>query len=132
MNSGRDNNEQTHTLKLDEDQPGARCVFVFWPGGAATYELPAQGTLQIGRAPTCVIRIDHASVSRQHAAIHVADGIFVEDLGSSNGTRVSGRRLEANRREPLPPGSLIEVGLATAVVPARQAIPARPTVPPPP
>src|SRR5262245_43431181 len=105
--------EQTH--KLDEEQAAARCVFVFWPGGTATYELPAQGTLYIGRAPGCAIRIDHASVSRQHAAIHVADGIFVEDLGSSNGTRVSGRRLTPKRKEPLPQGSLIEVGLATAV-----------------
>src|SRR5215471_6491455 len=105
MNSG-DDEEQTHTLKLEDGHAAARCVFVFWPGGAATYELPAQGTLYIGRAPACAIRIDHPSVSRQHAAIHVADGIFVEDLGSSNGTRVSGRRLAPNRKEPLPQGSL--------------------------
>jgi DNA-binding NtrC family response regulator len=123
MKSGGDSEEQTHTLKLEEEGTAPRCVFVFWPGGAATYELPAQGTLYIGRAPTCAIRIDHASVSRQHAAIHVADGIYVEDFGSSNGTRVSGRRLEPKKRELLPHGSLIEVGLATAVIQASASIP---------
>jgi DNA-binding NtrC family response regulator len=127
----RGEDELTHTLKLGDEPTPARCAFVFWPGGAATYELPAQGTVFIGRAPSCVIRVDHPSVSRQHAAIHVVDGVVhVEDLGSSNGTRVSGRRLEAKRREPLPHGSLVEVGLATAVIQASASMPTAPRMQP--
>ncbi|MDB4933814.1 MAG: uncharacterized protein JWP87_786 [Labilithrix sp.] len=124
MNSHGGDDEQTATLPLHEERTAtSSCVFVFWPGGVATYELPARGTLTIGRAPDCTVTIDHPSVSRRHAALHVEDGIYVEDLGSSNGTRVGGRRLEANRREMLQPGSLVEVGLATAIVQGSSAIP---------
>jgi len=41
----------------------------------------------IGRGRTCDLVIDSGKVSREHAAIvRDADGWFIEDLGSSNGT----------------------------------------------
>jgi two-component system, NtrC family, response regulator AtoC len=116
MNSRGNGDEQTHTMRLEEEAAPARCVFVFWPGGAATYELPVRGALMIGRSSDCAIHIDHPSVSRRHAALHVDDGIYVEDQGSSNGTRIGGRRLEPKQRTLLPQGALVEVGLATAIV----------------
>jgi DNA-binding NtrC family response regulator len=55
----------------------------------------------IGRAHTATVRIDHGSVSREHAALHLGSTIRLEDLGSSNGTRV--------RDVPLAPGVQVEV-----------------------
>src|SRR5277367_1113919 len=47
----------------------------------------------IGRADADV-QIRHADVSRRHAILRpVPDGVEVEDLGSSNGTFIDGRRL---------------------------------------
>ncbi len=53
----------------------------------------------IGRHPGCDIVLDDASVSRQHAAVTVADGAaFIEDLRSRNGTSVNGQPLTVKRR----------------------------------
>jgi pSer/pThr/pTyr-binding forkhead associated (FHA) protein len=46
----------------------------------------------IGRSAPAQVVIPHASVSSEHAELRFEDGGFVlEDLGSSNGTRVGGR-----------------------------------------
>jgi hypothetical protein len=62
----------------------------------------------VGRDPTAQVIIDDPSVSRFHANLHVApDGIWVEDLGSSNGTMINGVRVE---RELLRPGDALDIG----------------------
>jgi predicted component of type VI protein secretion system len=48
----------------------------------------------VGRKEDCDIRVDHKSVSKQHCVIVRGDGLLhVRDLGSTNGTRVNGRRV---------------------------------------
>ncbi len=48
----------------------------------------------IGRAPSCDIAIGHKSISRRHLRISVEQSTFIaEDLGSQNGTRVHGKRI---------------------------------------
>ena len=56
------------------------------PGSSRVFALPRQGRVILGRAPGCEIVIDDTSVSRRHAALEIADGMTVEDLGSANGT----------------------------------------------
>ena len=47
--------------------------------------------LTVGRDPACDIVIDDPSVSRRHARVFLADGrVYLEDLGSQNGTMVNG------------------------------------------
>jgi hypothetical protein len=63
----------------------------------------------IGRSRDCEIVVDDANVSRRHAELRPRGGAWVlTDLGSTNGTRLDGRRIE--RPEPLEPGDRIEVG----------------------
>jgi len=46
--------------------------------------------LLVGRLPKCDVVIEDASVSSQHARLHVLDGVLrVVDMGSTNGTRVN-------------------------------------------
>ena len=48
----------------------------------------------VGRTEDCDVRVDHKSVSKQHCVLVKADGLLlVRDLGSTNGTRVNGRRV---------------------------------------
>lgn len=72
-------------------------------------------TVVIGRADTCDLRIDDEYASPRHAAItRRPDGSYwVEDLGSTNGTRViRGGGLGAKVYGPmlLLPGDIIRVG----------------------
>ncbi|TAG47593.1 MAG: FHA domain-containing protein [Betaproteobacteria bacterium] len=62
----------------------------------------------IGRGGRSDIRIKHPGISAEHAMILSRDGIAtVEDLKSTNGTRVNGRRIE---KHTLRHGDQIEVG----------------------
>jgi hypothetical protein len=62
--------------------------FLFY--GGSSIEL-LKGETIVGRDPRCRIRIHAPWVSRQHARFSVAgDELWVEDLGSRNGTRLNG------------------------------------------
>src|SRR5262249_37388459 len=54
-------------------------------------DLPAVGTMSIGRDEESAVRIDDLSVSRNHAVLHVGPKLVIEDLGSANGTMVRER-----------------------------------------
>ena len=52
------------------------------------------GTLQIGRAPACQVRLDDNYISQLHAKISERSGAWVvEDLGSTNGTYLNQRKV---------------------------------------
>lgn len=67
-------------------------LIVYPPEAAAISRwIPAGSRLRIGRDPVCELRIDHPSVSRQHAElIHDDEGWRLLDLGSKNGSHVDG------------------------------------------
>ncbi|WP_287153699.1 FHA domain-containing protein [Candidatus Solincola tengchongensis] len=65
--------------------------------------------LVIGRAPECSICLEDEFVSNLHARIYtLQDHYYVEDLGSTNGTYVNGRRI--NYPIELRVGDRIKVG----------------------
>ena len=50
--------------------------------------------LVVGRDPTCDIQIENLGISRQHCAFVLRGETYVvQDLGSSNGTYVNGRKI---------------------------------------
>ncbi|WP_394837651.1 sigma 54-interacting transcriptional regulator [Pendulispora rubella] len=92
--------------------PKSPRVVVLWEGGEAQIAAPLYGSsVTIGRGSTCDLIIQHRSVSRLHARLHaVRDGFVIEDLGSSNGTRVQGEPLERGTRTPVTYGDVVEIG----------------------
>ncbi len=69
----------------------------------------------VGRVADADLMIDDSTVSRRHAMLRVtADGLELEDLGSSNGTTMNGNRIEGMFR--LLDGDLVGFGSATALV----------------
>ncbi len=72
-----------------------------------------------GRAPSADVRIDDPRVSRLHARIEMRDdGVYVEDLGSRNGTSVNGvgtggQRLATGDEIRIGVGSIIFRGVGT-------------------
>src|SRR5690349_5334950 len=49
----------------------------------------ATDSVVIGRAPDCDFMIDHPALSRRHAMVRRIPALTVQDLGSTNGTRLS-------------------------------------------
>lgn len=76
----------------------------------------APGDSIVGRAEQADVRLDDASVSKQHARLRVRpDGaVSVADLGSRNGTRLDGRPL--TEESALEPGEPLEIGRSTLVL----------------
>jgi hypothetical protein len=60
-------------------------------------DLP-EGEFVIGRAANCQLSLDDPLVSRNHATLSVTtDNVVVADLGSRNGVRVNGDRIDGKR-----------------------------------
>jgi len=71
---------------------------------------PIKSELTLGRAPTCSIGIpDDTFASQLHTRVFPHDGaVWVEDLGSTNGTHVNGARLTAPLQ--LAVGDRVQIG----------------------
>lgn len=78
------------------------------PGGGGPYALGDE--LTIGRAPGCAVALPADNfVSTVHARVFRQDGDYwVEDLGSTNGTLVNGRRISGPA--PVQRGDRVQVG----------------------
>jgi hypothetical protein len=122
----RDDDLTTGTLRVDsQSAQGA----VAWRGvidiNGARHVL-GKGRTVIGRGSDADITIPDAGTSRRHVEI-LWDGerAMVRDLGSTNGTKLDGRRVT---EAPLPPDSTVTIGrtdIVFRVVP--QAQPPRPS-----
>ncbi|HEY8944673.1 MAG TPA: FHA domain-containing protein, partial [Polyangiaceae bacterium] len=83
-------------------------------------ELP-EGEFVIGRAANCQLSLDDPLVSRNHATLTVtSDAVVVADLGSRNGVRVNGDRIEGKRK--LTHGDQISIGSQEMTVMSRREI----------
>jgi DNA-binding NtrC family response regulator len=80
-----------------QDGQTGRQLLVFSPDQTRAFELPPSGEVTIGRGEDNIIRIEHASVSRRHALLHVRSEIAIEDLGAANGTFVQDRMIDAEQ-----------------------------------
>ena len=74
-----------------------------------------EGPNWLGSSPRASVRLAEPSVSRRHALIHISgDRAEIEDLGSRNGTRIDGRKLDGRR--PLELGEVLTLGAVSAVL----------------
>ena len=70
------------------------------------------GTIQIGRADACHLKLADTYASQFHARIYPQDGSwFVEDLGSTNGTFLNQRKVAAPSEVHV--GDRVRVGTTT-------------------
>ena len=78
-------------------------------GGRAGEVFPVSGErMTIGRSPDAEVFLDDVTVSRNHALlVRRRDGLYIDDLGSLNGTYVNRSRIESQR---LGDGDELQVG----------------------
>jgi two-component system, NtrC family, response regulator AtoC len=95
--------------------PIARVIINFYHwNGVRVAELEDGESLIVGRAAPADVLMDVHSLSRRHARFwREGEAVWVEDLGSRNGTRMNARTVE---RAVIGPGSVVTLGGVTAVV----------------
>jgi DNA-binding NtrC family response regulator len=96
--------------QVDAGAAPGRHLIVMGPAAFRAVPLPARGELIVGRGRGADVDIDEPHASRRHARLRVGDGLTIEDLGSANGTRVRGRRLEPGKPVALAPGEAVAIG----------------------
>jgi pSer/pThr/pTyr-binding forkhead associated (FHA) protein len=89
-----------------------RSLVVLDEQGAKVETIQLNGTLQVGRAEACQIRLPDTYASSFHARIYSRDGSwYIEDLGSTNGTYLNQRRITAPAE--LRAGDKVKIGKTT-------------------
>ena len=97
-----------------EDEQERVSLILYHRDGAKVVPLYADKPVVVGRAWPADAVIADLSLSRQHARFRWDEGgVFVEDLGSTNGTVVQGKRIVEARVQP---GEPVVLGAVTASV----------------
>lgn len=100
----------------DAEKCFGRIVFLRVNGKACTIEQMPERIIDhdisiIGRELGCEIQISDQRISRRHARLTRCNGkIYIEDLNSTNGTRINGTFLLAGQKRELDKDSLVEIG----------------------
>ncbi len=111
MDDGRDERRGLETRRLTDEDVARRSergrlatrqattlLLIYSRDGIQAIGLTEGLRLVVGRAAPADVVVRDASLSRRHAAVELADGqVWIEDLGSTNGTRVAGQRIERRR-----------------------------------
>lgn len=75
------------------------------------FDLSKNGNYSIGRNDGASLNLQDATVSRQHGWLHVeGQDLWVQDSGSTNGTRINGKAIEPGKWQPVPSSALLSFG----------------------
>jgi FHA domain len=105
-----DESGEMHQVDIEEmvEQAGAALVIRAGGGRAGESFTVDDDKVSIGRTPDAGVFLDDVTVSRNHALlVRRRDGLYIDDLGSLNGTYVNRRRIESH---PLTDGDEIQIG----------------------
>lgn len=81
---------------------------------ALVISLPNEPRLTVGRASDASLSLNDGTLSGQHLVlVRMGDRWEIEDLGSTNGTKIEGVRLRVGDRMPLRNGAAIVAGQVT-------------------
>jgi transcriptional regulator with PAS, ATPase and Fis domain len=87
-----------------------------WDGGSFTQFIERGKVAVLGRGSQADVVVEHPSISRRHVSLSLGSELLVSDLGSSNGTKVRGRRLDPQEQVVVGWGEPFEVGHAVVIV----------------
>ena len=112
------------TIVAAQTEDGAESAFLLVVGrdSYATYNLPASGSLTIGRGESNAVRIDDPLASRAHACLHVARGDVARGSGERQRDAHQGPAdRSAASGSPIRIGDTIQIGSSVLIVQRRTA-----------
>ena len=96
---------------VTEEQFPRRVQFMA-PNGAS-YDIPMNDIMTIGKSPKCDFVVKNGTVSENHCRIIYANGKYkIEDLGSAGGTAFDGNPIPKNNPQEIKTG-LLQIGRVT-------------------
>ena len=111
--------------RRERPAPQRRTLLVMVDGTIEARRLPSVGTLTVGRAETCDVRVDHPSMSRKHLTLQLTESAAsVTDHGGTNGVEMRGVKLPASTPVEVLPNEAFVAGDVTLVVQEVHAAPA--------
>jgi len=114
--------DDAETLDYDREaakESRAYVLHVIGDSMVATRDLPTEGHVVIGRSDQADVPIKDPSISRRHLILHLGPPLRLEDLGSSNGVRVGGRKLAAREIVEIAAGEMLDLGAVVLIVQKR-------------
>jgi pSer/pThr/pTyr-binding forkhead associated (FHA) protein len=97
------------TAKARKASKGGPVLVVVSPDDQQGQTYPLADELTVGRAAGCQVTLDDTYVSQVHARVFARDGsIFVEDLGSTNGTYLNRSKVAGPML--ISPGDRLQIG----------------------
>jgi two-component system, NtrC family, response regulator AtoC len=78
--------------------------------------------LTIGRARGCDVRVDHLALSRKHAVLRLGPPPTIQDLGSTNGTRVAGETVSGGEPRVLRANDSFHIGPFSFVLVSKRPV----------
>jgi hypothetical protein len=96
-------------VDLDDVVAGGAALVIRSGGGRVGESFPLNGDrMAIGRRPDSAVFLDDVTVSRDHAlVVRRGDDLYLDDLGSLNGTYVNRHRVDSHR---LDDGDELQIG----------------------
>jgi hypothetical protein len=95
-------------MSADQTTQSPMLIWRRTDGTQVEYDLTPELPVTVGRDPSNRVAVDSAVVSKEHAVVRYESGNYVvEDLKSSNGTRLNGAPIATSL---LSPGDRIEIG----------------------
>ena len=104
-----DESGDLHPVDLDRIGAEGGTLVIRSGGGRSgeAFELAGEQT-RVGRSPEADVFLDDVTVSRNHALlVRRRDGVYIDDLGSLNGTYINRRRIESHK---LADGDELQIG----------------------
>ena len=111
--SPSDGADPTYELRTEEalrigSAEARASLIIHQPSGQQIVALAINTPIVIGRSEPADIPINDRSLSRRHAKVEWrSDGVWIEDLGSTNGTTVQDKQIESARIQP---GDVVSIG----------------------
>jgi two-component system, NtrC family, response regulator AtoC len=112
--------EVTAERGTEPAQAGGDVLLVAGEGRLRTHVMRATEVV-IGRSPDCDIVVDHRAFSRRHAILRRSPALTIQDLGSTNGTRLARGALKGGEPARIDAGESFHIGPFSFIVVAGRA-----------
>jgi ABC-type multidrug transport system ATPase subunit/pSer/pThr/pTyr-binding forkhead associated (FHA) protein/sulfur carrier protein ThiS len=99
------------TRLLDDMSTEGDTLVIRWMGGQTEHYELSKTKINIGRAPSNDVVVNHPAVSGNHLRLDLTPSNFsVTDLASTNGTMLNGRQIPPNSPKSFSHGDVIRIG----------------------